>query len=199
MREWRLERVGTPRLPKSAGMHRFVWDLKHAGPWSEDARRSGRGGPTVAPGTYQARLTVDGFSKTVSFRANLDPRVVREGRVSEADVTAQVELALKARDALSNGRLAEVRLEKALESASSAGRSRLEEIQKELSTAPVRYSQPMLVDQIEYLFENLDTADQKPGRDAYERYEELNGSLQELLAELDRALGSTDSSGNARD
>jgi photosystem II stability/assembly factor-like uncharacterized protein len=193
MREWRLERVGTPKLPKSAGMHRFVWDLKHAGPWSGDDRRSGRGGPMVAPGTYQARLSAGAFSKTVSFDAKLDPRVVKEGWVSEDDVAAQVELSLKARDALSNGRLAESRLKKALENASPSVKARLEEIQRELSTAPIRYSQPMLVDQLEYLFENLDSADQKPGQDAYERYDELSRSLQEQLAKLNQVLGATDS------
>lgn len=84
-----------------------------------------------------------------------------------------MELALKARDALSNGRLAVDRLTKALETASAKDRASLEEIQKALVAAPIRYSRPMIVDQIEYLYENLDTADQRPGRDAYLRYEEL--------------------------
>jgi hypothetical protein len=198
MREWRLERVGTPELPKAAGMNRFVWDLRHPGAFSPDARRSGRGGPLVAPGTYRARLTVGDWSETVSFQALLDPRVSREGRVSEADVTAQVALALKARDALSNGRLAADRLKKALETASAADRGSLEEIQKALIAAPVRYSRPMIVDQIEYLYENLDTADQKPGRDAYERYEELLTQLQEQIERLDRIVGATDAAVGAR-
>jgi hypothetical protein len=43
MREWRLERVGTPPLPAEQGMNRFVWDLSHAGPWSAP-RGGGRGG-----------------------------------------------------------------------------------------------------------------------------------------------------------
>jgi photosystem II stability/assembly factor-like uncharacterized protein len=191
MREWRLERVGTPKLPKAAGMNRFVWDLRHPGAWSPDARRSGRGGPLVAPGGYSARLTLGDWSETVSFAALLDPRVAREGRVSEADVTAQVELALRARDALSNGRLASDRLKKALETASAADRSTLEEIQRALVAAPVRYSRPMIVDQIEYLYENLDTADQRPGRDAYQRYEELLAQLREQTEKLDRVVGAT--------
>jgi hypothetical protein len=192
MREWRLERVGTPKLPKAAGMNRFVWDLRHPGPWSSDARRSGRGGPLVAPGTFSARLTAGDWSETVSFRALLDPRVSREGRVSEADVTAQVQLALRARDALSNGRHAADRLKKALETASASDRASLEEIQRVLIAAPVRYSRPMIVDQIEYLYENLDTADQKPGSDAYRRYEELLAQLQQQIERLDRIVGATD-------
>lgn len=198
MRSFRLERVGTPRLPKAAGMNRFVWDLRHPGAWSPDARRSGRGGPLVAPGTYRARLTLGDWSETLSFQTLLDPRVSAEGRVSEADVTAQVELALKARDALSSGRLAADRLKKALEDASAEDRSTLEEIQKALIAAPVRYSRPMIVDQIEYLYENLDTADQKPGRDAYQRYEELLGQLQEQVQKLDRIVAATDAAVGSR-
>jgi len=198
MRSFRLERVGTPKLPKAAEMNRFVWDLRHPGAWSPDARRSGRGGPLVAPGTYSARLTVGDWTGTVSFKALLDPRVSKEGRVSEADVTAQVELALKARDALSNGRLAAERLKKAIENASAADRASLEEIQKLLIAAPVRYSRPMIVDQIEYLYENLDTADQKPGRDAYQRYEDLLAQLQEQIQRFDRVVGATDAAVGAR-
>jgi photosystem II stability/assembly factor-like uncharacterized protein len=192
MREWRLERVGTPKLPKAAGMNRFVWDLRHPGAFSPDAKRSGRGGPLVAPGAYRARLTLGDWSETVSFQALLDPRVPAEGRVSEADVAAQVDLALKARDALSSGRLAVERLKKALAGASPSNRPTLEEIQKSLIAAPVRYSRPMIVDQIEYLYENLDTADQRPGRDAYQRYEELNAKLREEIERLERIVRATD-------
>ncbi|MGH9320817.1 MAG: WD40/YVTN/BNR-like repeat-containing protein [Vicinamibacteria bacterium] len=198
MREFRLERVGTPKLPKGAGMHRFSWDLRHPGPWSKDARRSGRGGPLVAPGRYQARLSIGDWSETVSFEARMDPRVVAEGRVSEADVKAQVELALEARDALSEGRLAAARLERALEGASSDDRAKLLTVQNALVAAPIRYSRPMIVDQIEYLYENLDTADQRPGKDAYDRFEELTAELQEQLRALDRVLGTTDASGKGR-
>jgi photosystem II stability/assembly factor-like uncharacterized protein len=198
MREWRLERVGTPKLPKTPGMNRFVWDLRHPGAWSPDARRSGRGGPLVAPGTYRARLTVGDWSETVSFRALLDPRVSNEGRVSEADVTAQVELALRARDALSNGRLAADRLKKALETASPSDRAALEEIQNVLVAAPVRYSRPMIVDQMEYLYENLDAADQRPGADAYKRYQDLLGQLEEQIERIDRIVGATDAAAGAR-
>jgi photosystem II stability/assembly factor-like uncharacterized protein len=190
MREWRLERVGAPKLPKSAGMHRFNWDLRHAGAWSEDARRSGRGGPLVAPGTYRARLTLGDWTRTVAFEARLDPRVVNF--VSESDVAAQVDLSLKARDALSSARLAASRLKKALEGASAAERTRLDAIRKALLTEPVRYSRPMLADQIEYLYENLDSADQRPGRDAYLRYEELAAALAAQVAELNRILRTDD-------
>jgi len=192
MREWRLERVGTPKLDKSAGMHRFNWDLRYPGPWDEDASRSGRRGPMAAPGTYQARLTVGDWTETVSFEAHMDPRIVKEGYVSEEDVAGQVNLALKARDALSRARLAASRLEKALESASGGQKAALEQIDEELNTVSRRYSQPMLVDQISYLYQNLDRADQRAGRDAVERYESLASQLEEQIGKLDEILGATE-------
>ncbi|HSF19718.1 MAG TPA: hypothetical protein VLK65_29625 [Vicinamibacteria bacterium] len=198
MREWSLERVGTPQLSKSAGFNRFVWDLRHAGPWDEDEERSGRDGPLVAPGTYRARLSAGDWSHVVSFQAKTDPRVVAAGRVSDADIEAQVELALKARDALSNARSAAYRLSQALETASEADKAALEQIEEQLVTAPVRYSRPMIVDQLEYLYGNLDSADQRPGKDAHDRYDELTAELQEQVRQLERVLATTDSGAGAR-
>jgi hypothetical protein len=123
----------------------------------------------------------------VFFEVKMDPRVVREGQVSEEDVTAQVELALEVRDALSDARLAAVHLEEAIEEASDEEKGALIAIKDELVTAPIRYSQPMLVDQLSYLYENLQRADQRPGRDAIDRWEKLNGELQVHLSKLEQA------------
>jgi len=196
MREWNLERVGTPKLASGAGMHRFTWDQRHPGPWDEDASRSGRRGPLVAPGSYMARLTVSDQSQDVSFETHMDPRVVSEGGVSDADIEAQLELILKARDLLSAGRLAAARVNKALESASGGDETALGEIHDELITEPRRYSQPMLVDQISYLYGNLDRADQRPGKDAMDRYESLSSELDVQLQKLDELIGTTDDGAN---
>ncbi|MFW6140896.1 MAG: hypothetical protein ACOC5S_06040, partial [Acidobacteriota bacterium] len=53
-------------------------------------------------------------------------------------------------------------------------KEKLLEIKKKLVTREgIRYPQPMLIDQIQYLYSILNRADQKPGKDAYERHEEL--------------------------
>jgi hypothetical protein len=44
----------------------------------------------------------------------------------------------------------------------------------------------MLIDQISYLLGMLDRADQKPGRDAYLRYDELKQAYEECEEEIDR-------------
>ena len=192
MRAPQLEAIGAPKLDKSTGHNRFTWDLRHAGAWHAEEKRSGHDGPMVAPGTYQARLTVGDWSETVSFEAKIDPRVVAEGHVTDEDVAAQVKLALDARDALSRSRLAASRVDKALSEAEGTKKETLQVIRKELVTAPRRYSQPMLVDQLDYLYGNLDTADQRPGKDATDRYEALNRQLKELTGRLDELLGTTE-------
>ena len=187
MREWRLERVGTPALPTGPGAHRFTWDLRLPGPWDSDARRAGRGGPMVPPGTYTARLTAGDFSSSRTFQVMMDPRVVSEG-ISVAEIERQTELALQARDALSEARLAAQRIADARERGGGALAAEVEEIERELVTAPIRYSRPMLVDQLQYLYGNLTRADQEPGADAYRRYDVLNSALEEHIQRLERLL-----------
>jgi hypothetical protein len=80
-------------LAKTAGMHRFTWDLQYAA-----AAPSGRaslfgfgGGPWAVPGQYQVRLTVDGKSYTRPLNLRMDPRA----QVSIADLQKQFDLAMR--------------------------------------------------------------------------------------------------------
>jgi photosystem II stability/assembly factor-like uncharacterized protein len=68
-------------LEKTAGMHRFVWDLTWHSSGSpdadEDAETQSPSGPKTVPGTYQVRLTVDGNTQktqTQSLTVIMDPR-----------------------------------------------------------------------------------------------------------------------------
>ena len=185
--DWRLESAATVRLPSEAGAHRFVWDLRLPGPWSANVARSGRRGPMVRPGRYEARLVVGDWSATEAFQVRLDPRVAAEGLTS-TDIRAQVDLALEARDALSEARLAVARMEQArVDGALGA----LRDIYDELVTASIRYSQPRVVDQLQYLYSNLIVADQRPGRDAELRYDDLRAALDEQMAALEQLLDTT--------
>ncbi len=49
----------------------------------------------------------------------------------------------------------------------------LEKVEAVLNTKEGIYETPMLIDQINYLRQQLDQADQRPGKDLYLRYEEL--------------------------
>jgi len=101
-------------LPKQAGINRFVWDLRypdpeqllytyfgihvdyfeytladhaipHNTPWHEPQ------GPTVLPGHYELRLTVDGQEFRRPLTVKLDPRL----KASTAELRQQLELAQK--------------------------------------------------------------------------------------------------------
>jgi photosystem II stability/assembly factor-like uncharacterized protein len=65
-------------LEKTAGMHRFIWNLtwgSSGGPTAdEDAEYHSPSGPKVVPGIYQVRLTVDGKIQNQSLTVIMDPR-----------------------------------------------------------------------------------------------------------------------------
>ncbi|MEJ2238915.1 MAG: hypothetical protein P8X82_11510 [Gemmatimonadales bacterium] len=182
-------------LVAAAGMHQFTWDLRYAGSINPSNGRAGGGGPMVPPGSYQARLAVgDDWSKTESFEVLIDPRVAADG-VTQADLEEQAELGLLVRDAISESRAAVSRLTAARESlegkSDAASRSlddKLADIQKRLMTGPVRYDMPMVADQLQYLNGMINRADQKLGRDAFERYEELKAALDAIVHDLDSVL-----------
>ena len=65
-------------LERTAGMHRFVWNLtwgSSGGPNAdEDADYHNPTGPKVVPGMYEVRLTVDGKTQSQSLKLIMDPR-----------------------------------------------------------------------------------------------------------------------------
>jgi len=102
-------------LPATAGMHRWVWDLRSTTP---TATRYGYPisavpyrtpltpqGPLVLPGEYTVRLTVDGHSETQTIAVKMDPRVHTSPSDLEALHTAQMTMA-QALDAVAKADLA---------------------------------------------------------------------------------------------
>jgi photosystem II stability/assembly factor-like uncharacterized protein len=100
-----------PVLPASAGMHRVNWDLRYPDPPSLNYGYTGNAldyreytlnwhaipgktyrntvvGPMVVPGTYTAKLTVDGQTSSQTITVAQDPRI----SVPEADLRAQFHL-----------------------------------------------------------------------------------------------------------
>jgi len=94
--EWERD-AAEEHIPAKAGMNRFVWDLRYEMPMKIPAAVYDAGdpiAPLALPGTYQARLTVGGKSKTASFDVKMDPRV----QTSAEDLRKQFDLLLKMRD-----------------------------------------------------------------------------------------------------
>lgn len=81
-------------LPKSAGMHRWIWDLRVTAPTATYygypiaavpyRTPLAPQGTLVVPGTYTIRLTVDGKSESAPLTVKMDPRV----HMSQADLEA---------------------------------------------------------------------------------------------------------------
>lgn len=188
-----------PTIEKSSGGHRFTWDMRHNGPWDKDPKRSGRGGPMAATGSYSVSLLNGEEVQTQSFNILLDPRVEASG-VSQEDLLKQEELALAVRDLMTEARkmandldLRREELAKKIEKGKASKKVLAEDealafVESELVTAEGRYMTPMLIDQIRYLSSMIDRADQLPGQDAYLRFEELKNRLEALKPDWEKYI-----------
>ena len=84
-------------MPIAAGVHHFTWDLQHAPVtpfqgmvlWGATTN-----GPLALPGSYQARLTVDGEALTQPITVKKHPLYT----ITDADMKAQFDLASRIRD-----------------------------------------------------------------------------------------------------
>jgi len=192
------------RLSEAPGMHRFRWDMTHQGPWHEESDRRHLNGPMVAPGTYDLTLSRGDRSVSQSVEVRADPRVLRHGTTKE-DIQAQIALLLDIRDLLSEARQFTADLEQEhatlseAKSGEQADRARLTAVETALSKVKTEdegfYQQPMLVDQVRYLYGMLNDADQAPGQDAVERYETLRQDFQAVQSQLASGAPGPDSSG----
>jgi hypothetical protein len=179
----------TPRLTRNAGMNRFIWDLRHAGPWDSSARQSGRGGPMALPGTYSLRLRSGGTLDTRSLVVRPDPRIARDGVTLDV-LREQLAHNLRVRDLVSEVNIAVAQLQRARRAAPAGSRERiqLDSLERRLVTPPIRYSHPALQAQIQYLYSAMNGADQKVSRDAAERYNVLRREFNAVRTDLKDAL-----------
>jgi photosystem II stability/assembly factor-like uncharacterized protein len=111
-------------LSTAAGGNRAVWDLRYTkpqpiGPYGTQAypisalygaTPAEPRGPLVAPGTYEARLTVNGKTYRQSFQVTMDPRI----KTSPQGISEQRDLGISILDAMSvsyaaNQQVADVR------------------------------------------------------------------------------------------
>jgi len=178
-------------LPTKTGMNRFVWDLRYAGgpPATGGDMEGGGGGaagPMVAPGTYRARLTAGGVTKTESFTVKIDPRVAKDG-VTVADLAEQAKFALKVRDALAEARQLSQRVRQALD-AKRGDQAKIQSLHERFVTRSGPYEDQMFIDQLSNVAREIGQADQKVGASAYERFNDLMKEWAALKAEADSAL-----------
>ena len=139
--------VREPRkLSTEAGMHRWVWDLHYPAPDStrhdypisaipHDTPRFPLG-PTVLPGTYSVRLTVDGKPSTAPLTIKMDPRVKTSAVGLQKKFQAETRLAsimTETAQALRQGGSIRAQLEKLSAQANASTKESIETFQKKLT------------------------------------------------------------------
>ncbi|HYM42078.1 MAG TPA: hypothetical protein VET46_04830 [Steroidobacteraceae bacterium] len=154
-------------LPATAGLHRWLWDLRYPAPYSTThgypisavphATPREPQGPLALPGDYVVRLTVDGRQLEQSLTLKPDPRVA----VSDGALGAQLQLATELAGLLteSSQALAAARSEqaqlKALKAAGAAAQAvgdfqgRLQGLLEEKPEEPKATARPELLPDVQ--------------------------------------------------
>jgi photosystem II stability/assembly factor-like uncharacterized protein len=191
-----------------AGTNRFAWDMRYPGAttfpgmilWSGSTN-----GPRVVPGRYQARLKVDDRpALTRDFEVRLDPR---KPHVTQADLQAQFDLAMRVRDATSRanegvisirdvktqvddrmGKDTSVRTQgDALKRKLSAVEEELYQVRNQSSQDPLNY--PIkLNNKIAALMGAVEGVEGRPTRQAYQVFDELSQRLDVQIRALRQVL-----------
>jgi photosystem II stability/assembly factor-like uncharacterized protein len=174
---------GAQRLPKNAGLNRFVWNEQYPGPWDSLANRRGGQGPAAPPGTYTVRLTANGVTQTRNLKLMADPRVTADG-VTNADLREQFAHNMRVRDLVSDANHAVSDLAAIRRTATGSKLQDVEAIERDLLTPNVRYSKPGLQAQITYLYSMTRGTDQKIGRDAVMRYRDLRKEMDDIMKRI---------------
>jgi hypothetical protein len=151
--------VRQPRqLSTAAGMHRWVWDLHYPPPSAtrhdypiaavpHDTPRLPLG-PTVLPGTYTVRLTVDGKTSSAPLTVKMDPRVKTAAAGLEKKFQEEKRMAsimTETAHALLQGGSIRAQLEKLSAQADASTKEAIETSKKKLTTllgAPGGFSAP---------------------------------------------------------
>jgi photosystem II stability/assembly factor-like uncharacterized protein len=111
-RDEEREALAAYLLPKKAGVQRAAWDLTWAGAEMIPSSKLDSGypliGPVAVPGTYTARLTVDGKSQETTFKVLPDPR----SRAAQQDLEEQLRFSLGVRDQITRLTRSTVQLKK---------------------------------------------------------------------------------------
>jgi len=201
-----------PRVPKEAGMNRFLWNTRYPDPKKVDgyvASEAVMAGPVAAPGTYHVQLTVADQTLTEAFEVQKDPRVP----ATQEDLDSQFKLLLKVRDKLSETHDAintlrnirqqvedwerRTRERKDHEAVSSAARSlkeKLSPIEDELTQSRAKTRQDTmnfpakLNGKLAWLAGVVASAQAAPTRQQYELYADLAGRIDVQIQRLQEII-----------
>jgi photosystem II stability/assembly factor-like uncharacterized protein len=205
--------VGPPRgapparAGANAGMNRFVWNLRYPDATGFPGLIMWAGsltGPTVAPGTYTVKLTVDGKTQSQTFEVKKDPRL----STTQEEYTKQVTLALQIRDKLTETnegviRIREIRKQledytrrddKRVADAASALSRKLTAVEEELYQTRNRASEdPLnfpikLNNKLAHVLGVVESSDNQPTQQSYMVYEDVATRVNSQMKTLDGLL-----------
>jgi photosystem II stability/assembly factor-like uncharacterized protein len=188
-----------PLLDVRAGANRYVWNLTLAVLWGWP------GGPTVPPGTYQARLTVGEWNDTTTFEVVQDPRldIPQEAMDEQYQLAKAVwEELTRSHDAIMEIRdvrgqvkaIAERGDNEAVTEQADAIAEALTAIEEKLHQVKTESSQdilnfpPQIDNQLLYLQGVVEATLGAPNQASRDRFEELKTQLDGYIAELDTVV-----------
>ena len=189
------------KVAKHAGMNRFVWDLTYTGPVMVRGEESG---PRAVPGTYQVRLTADGWSQTQSFEVLKDPRL----STTLGEFRRQFDLLTQIRDKITEihdairvirsvtEQVQDLTAQLAARDTDGRIRENAEAMNEQLSGLEGRLfggdqlstPQPTLAGDFDWLSSMVSSADAQPTDQAFVLFGDISDQLTEELGELDRVL-----------
>ncbi|MEO0436693.1 MAG: hypothetical protein AAF098_07280 [Pseudomonadota bacterium] len=179
----------TAELTATPGMNRFAWDMRYPGSWHKEEDRRFSNGPLVLPGEYRVLMTLGELEFERNFELLVDPRL-EPLDVTKEDMAEQLKLQRDVLGSLDAARRLAAELEKKLEQ-SPEGESTGPSIESQkdalaiLNTEEGTYMPPGLIAQLAYLYSMISDADQKPGRDAFERFAELSEQLRKVRSSIE--------------
>jgi hypothetical protein len=200
--------------PTDAGMNRFFWDMRYPGTVMPPPSGALDGfmsvdyspptPPIAPPGSYRARLTVDGEVFEQPFEIHRDPRV----KASDADLRAQFDLMVDIRDRFSQVsdtvlRIREVRtsLEEGRAELPGDSRAKAEAILKQLrqiegtlmiwmgsEAHPMMWSPPGLTEKLSALSGAVSSGDARPTESMYAVFEDLSERYEVQRSRLNQII-----------
>jgi photosystem II stability/assembly factor-like uncharacterized protein len=204
--EWPDQITPTRTIPASAGMNRFVWNLRYDDPVQiPGAFYSGNPprGPIAMPGSYTVKLTANGKSQTAPLELTLDPRVKNAPGLAQKfalamevyhdqdalhhavnDIRDAKALAASAHKSRAND-TALLAKGDALAKESSGLESQLMQVNMKGSEANLNFP-GMLNEQIYSFASLLDDADTAPTPEETSTYAVFHSQLQSLLAQWNK-------------
>ena len=190
---------GSSVLSTKPGHNRVFWDYR----WANEG-----GVPVmVAPGRYTATLVAGGTTRNSPFTVDVDPRVLKDN-VTVADLVEQQNFLLKVSASIADARKLASSLEQTITKAglklppppgpaedvlTVKYQHPAQRLWARLIDASGAYPKPVLINQYQNIVRMLSQADQKVGKDAYERFADLEKELAAIKAEADKIGAATSS------